>query len=159
MANRRRIEPSAGAAALAAWRAASVRGPAGPSASQANGQVEPQEIDGPGGRRDVQGDQAGLDRAVLATAVRYSLEELAAGAPGNAVEVRVPPFGAVQCLEGPRHTRGTPPNLIETVPEVWLALVTGQLTWSDAVRSGRVQASGSRADLSDVLPLTPLGTS
>ncbi|MDR1634469.1 MAG: sterol carrier family protein [Bifidobacteriaceae bacterium] len=93
------------------------------------------------------------ERAVLATAVRFTLEELAALAPGNTVEVRVPPFAAVQCLQGPRHTRGTPPNVVELSAETWLSLATGRLTWHDAVRSGRVQASGSRADLSGVLPL------
>jgi hypothetical protein len=89
----------------------------------------------------------------LAAAVRFTLEELAALAPGNSVEVRVPPYAAVQCLAGPRHTRGTPPNVVETSAEVWLELAVGRLTWSDAVRSGRVQASGLRADLSGVLPL------
>ena len=97
------------------------------------------------------GSQA--DRASQATAVRYTLEELAAFAPGNAVEVRVPPFGATQCLEGPRHTRGTPPNVVEMAPNIWLELATGRSSWVDAVASGHVQASGSRADLSGVLPL------
>jgi hypothetical protein len=94
-----------------------------------------------------------LDRATLATAVRFTLEELAATAPGNSVEVRVPPYAAIQCVEGPRHTRGTPPNVVEMPPQTWLALATGQLTWHDAVRSGHVHASGSRADLSELLPL------
>jgi hypothetical protein len=67
--------------------------------------------------------------------------------------VRVPPFGAVQCVEGPRHTRGTPPNVVETDAATWLALVTGGLGWGEAVTSGRVRASGSRADLSALLPL------
>ncbi|MDR0627295.1 MAG: sterol carrier family protein [Bifidobacteriaceae bacterium] len=93
------------------------------------------------------------DRASQATAVRYTLEELTALAPGNAVEVRVPPFGATQCIEGPRHTRGTPPNVVEMAPDSWLGLATGQLSWADAVAAGRLQASGSRADLSDFLPL------
>ncbi|MDR3359069.1 MAG: sterol carrier family protein, partial [Bifidobacteriaceae bacterium] len=74
-------------------------------------------------------------RPVVAAAVRFTLEELAARAPGHAVEVRVPPFGAVQCLAGPRHTRGTPPNVVELAPPVWLALATGRLTWDDAVRA------------------------
>ena len=86
-------------------------------------------------------------------AVRFTLEELADVAPGSAVEVRVPPDGAVQAVEGPRHTRGTPPNVVETDPTTWLELVTGVLTWQDAVGAGRVRASGERADLSALLPL------
>lgn len=92
-------------------------------------------------------------RPVLATAVRYLLEELAARAPGNSVEVRVPPFGATQCIEGPRHTRGTPANVVELDAETWVALATGGLAWQDAVDAGKVLASGQRADLSGVLPL------
>ncbi|MGN7200589.1 sterol carrier family protein [Arthrobacter sp. SAFR-044] len=95
---------------------------------------------------------APLPRTVLATAVRYSLEELTARAPGNSVEVRVPPFGVTQCVEGPRHTRGTPPNVIECDAATWLAMVTGQLDWADAVGAGKVAASGLRADLSALLP-------
>ena len=95
-----------------------------------------------------------LDRPTVATAVRYTLEELAARAPGHTVEVRVPPFGVTQCLAGPRHTRGTPPNVVETDAETWLALATGTLSWADARATARVLASGERADLSDVLPLT-----
>ena len=94
-----------------------------------------------------------LDRTTLATAVRYALEELAVRHPGRSVEVRVPPFGAAQAIEGPRHTRGTPPNVIETDPQTWLALVTGRLTWTDAQASGLVQDSGIRADLGGRLPL------
>lgn len=96
---------------------------------------------------------APLPRAALATAVRYSLEEVTARAPGNSVEVRVPPFGVTQCVEGPRHTRGTPPNVIECDAATWLAMVTGQLAWADAVAAGKVAASGLRADLSALLPL------
>jgi hypothetical protein len=90
---------------------------------------------------------------VLATAVRWSLEELAERHPGNTCEVRVPPFGVVQCLAGPRHTRGTPPNVVETDAATWLALVTGAGAWPDAVADGRVRASGERADLRSLLPL------
>ncbi|WP_426593242.1 sterol carrier family protein [Cellulomonas sp. McL0617] len=86
-------------------------------------------------------------------AVRFTLEELADVAPGNAVEVRVPPDGAVQAVEGPRHTRGTPPNVVETDPQTWLQLATGLLTWDDAISDGRIRASGERADLRDWLPL------
>ncbi|MCC2660245.1 MAG: hypothetical protein K0R37_1019 [Arthrobacter sp.] len=98
-------------------------------------------------------DPVPVPRAVIATAVRYSLEEVTARAPGNSVEVRVPPFGVTQCVEGPRHTRGTPPNVIECDAATWLAMVTGQLSWADAVGAGRVAASGLRADLSALLPL------
>lgn len=92
-------------------------------------------------------------RSVVRVAVRFTLEELAEVAPGHAVEVRVPPDGAVQAVEGPRHTRGTPPNVVETDPQTWLALASGLLTWHDAVAAGRVSASGERADLSALLPL------
>ncbi|WP_193597714.1 sterol carrier family protein [Microbacterium sp. YJN-G] len=94
-------------------------------------------------------------RPALATAVRYLLQLLDEKAPGNSVEVRVPPFGAVQVVQGPRHTRGTPPNVIETDAATWIALATGELTWADAVAAGRVLASGTRADLADLLPLRP----
>ena len=94
-----------------------------------------------------------LPVAARRTAVRFTLEELAALAPGNSVEVRVPPDGAVQAVAGPRHTRGTPPNVVETDPQTWLALATGALTWADAMDGGRVRASGERADLADLLPL------
>ena len=93
------------------------------------------------------------DRRSVTTAVRYTLEELADVAPGNSVEVRVPPAGAVQAVVGPRHTRGTPPNVVETDPETWLALATGAVTWGDAVADGRVRASGDRSDISHLLPL------
>jgi len=89
----------------------------------------------------------------LATACRYLLEELAERAPGNSVEVRVPPYGATQCIEGPRHTRGTPPNTVEMNPDIWFALATGEMSWSQALAEAKVQASGTRADISEVLPL------
>lgn len=95
----------------------------------------------------------GADRETTATAVRYLLQLLAERAPGNTVEVRVPPFGAVQCIPGPRHTRGTPPNVIETDAATWLALASGGLAWADAVASGSVHASGQRASLDGLLPL------
>jgi hypothetical protein len=91
--------------------------------------------------------------ADLATAVRFLLEELAEVAPGSSVEVRVPPLGATQCIEGPRHTRGTPPNVVEMTPETWFAVATGALNWNDAVAAGKVSASGTRADIGEVLPL------
>jgi hypothetical protein len=121
---RRRIDAQEGKAALKAWQEAGQT----PSATA-------------------------LPRSVLATAVRYSLEELTARAPGNSVEVRVPPFGVTQCVEGPRHTRGTPPNVIECDAATWLAMATGQLGWAEAVAAGKVAASGLRADLSALLPL------
>jgi Bacterial SCP ortholog len=121
--SRRRTDPDAGRAALAAWRR----------------------------------DPASVARPQLAVAVRWTLEELAERHPGHSTEVRVPPFGAVQCIAGPRHTRGTPPNVVETDASTWLALVTGELAWPDAAATGRVRASGSRADLSALLPLALTG--
>ncbi|QQQ76220.1 sterol carrier family protein [Actinosynnema sp. CA-299493] len=92
-------------------------------------------------------------RPVLAAAVRLSLRTLEQVAPGRSVEVRVPPFAAVQCVAGPRHTRGTPPNVVETDPRTWLELAVGRLGWADAVGDAKVTASGSRADLSTLLPV------
>ena len=96
---------------------------------------------------------AAADQNMLATACRYLLEELAERSPGNSVEVRVPPFGATQCIEGPRHTRGTPPNTVEMSPDVWFELATGSMSWQTALAEAKVSASGTRADLSPVLPL------
>ncbi len=93
------------------------------------------------------------DRRTLATAVRYLLEELTERAPGHSVEVRVPPFGVTQCVEGPSHTRGTPPNVIEIDPTTWLRLATGGISWAAAHQAGSITASGTRADLSVHLPL------
>ena len=93
-------------------------------------------------------------RPHLAAAVRLTLRTLAQLAPGGSVEVRVPPFGVVQCVEGPRHTRGTPPNVVQTDPRTWLRLATGRTTWPDAVHNGDVTASGTRAaDIATWLPL------
>lgn len=132
MPARRRIPVDSGRAAVSEWLAA----------REGDGIAEP------GGA-----PLAPVDRSVLATAVRYTLEELAARAPGNSVEVRVPPFGVAQCIEGPRHTRGTPPNVVETDGETWLALATGSMAWLDAVASGKLSASGTRTDLSGLMPL------
>ena len=96
---------------------------------------------------------ASVDRTTLALAVRYTLQLLAEQAPGGTVEVRVPPYAAVQCVEGPKHTRGTPPNVIETDAATWLALAAGDLSWGEARAAGRVHASGQRADLSEHLPV------
>lgn len=89
----------------------------------------------------------------LRDAVRFLLEELAERAPGRSVEVRVPPYAAVQCVQGPRHTRGTPPHVVETDPMTWVGLATGAVAWDVAVAEGLVRASGERADLSPFLPL------
>jgi hypothetical protein len=96
-------------------------------------------------------------RPALRAAVRYTLDLLAEQVPGRTVEVRVPPFAAVQCVPGPRHTRGTPPNVVETDPLTWLDLAAGRLDWATAVATGRVRASGQRADLSAYLPLMSSG--
>lgn len=117
MPPRRRVDPAAGRAALAAW--------------------------------DADPDTAAPE--VVATAVRHTLAELADKHPGHAVEVRVPPVGAVQCLDGIRHRRGTPPNVVETDAATWLALLTRRTTWAEAVSSGAVSASGDRADISGLL--------
>lgn len=93
------------------------------------------------------------DRELLALAVRYLLQLLADTSPGNTVEVRVPPFGAVQCVSGPKHTRGTPPNVVEMAPEAWLDLATGVRQWGNALGENLVTASGSRATLELLLPL------
>ena len=89
----------------------------------------------------------------LATISRFLLEELAEKAPGNTVEVRVPPYGAIQCIEGPRHSRGTPPNVVEMRPETWVDIALGKISWAEAVADSLVSASGVRADLAEVLPL------
>ncbi|SFA75567.1 hypothetical protein SAMN05216266_101241 [Amycolatopsis marina] len=102
------------------------------------------------------GDGPEPPRSDVAAAVRLSLRTLAADAPGRTVEVRVPPFAAVQCVEGPRHTRGTPPNVVETEARTWLELATGRLQWTDAVEQGKVSASGTRADLTRWLPILRL---
>ena len=133
---RRRIGVEEGRAALTAWQDANpAPGAGGPAPGTSAGGT------------------GAVPRNTIATAVRYSLEEVSARAPGNSVEVRVPPFGVTQCVEGPRHTRGTPPNVIECDAATWLAMVSGQLSWADAVAAGSVAASGLRADLSALLPL------
>ena len=85
--------------------------------------------------------------------VKATLAELVKRAPGRAIEVRIPPYAAVQCGEGPTHTRGTPANVIEMDADTWLALAIGDLNWNDAVDSGKVSATGARADLSEYLPI------
>src|SRR5665647_3985407 len=98
-------------------------------------------------------DPSVAPRTTVARAVRFTLEELESRAPGRTLEVRVPPYGAVQCVEVPRHTRGTPANVIETDARTWLALVTGQSDWGGALAGGAVHASGRRATLAGLLPL------
>jgi hypothetical protein len=95
------------------------------------------------------------EREALRWAVTDLLGLLAARTPGRAVEVRIPPYAAIQCVAGPRHTRGTPPNVVETDPVTWVRLATGQIAWADAAADGRLWASGPRADLSAYLPLVP----
>lgn len=93
------------------------------------------------------------DRAALGALIKASVRAFAEKAPGHTVELRVPPFIAVQCVEGPRHTRGTPPNVVELDAQTWLALALGELNWADGVRDGRIIANGPRSDLSELLPL------
>ena len=129
MPARRRIDPAAGAQAVRRWVAASEAACGRPA----------------GG--------AAPDRRTLAAAVRFTLEELAACAPGRAVEVRVPPYGVTQAVAGTVHRRGTPPSVVETDAETWLALATGRLAWNQAAADGALHASGERCDLSTYLPL------
>ncbi|MDT0615129.1 maleylpyruvate isomerase family mycothiol-dependent enzyme [Streptomyces lancefieldiae] len=93
------------------------------------------------------------DRQALAAATRLLADALAVKAPGGSTEVRIPPYAVVQCVEGPRHTRGTPPNVVETDPLTWIRLATGRLAWKDAVADAKVSASGERADLGELLPV------
>ena len=102
---------------------------------------------------DATGLRIPCDRQALATCTRLLADALAVKAPGASTEVRVPPFAVVQCVEGPRHTRGTPPNVVETDPLTWIRLATGRTQWSRALDEAKVSASGERADLSDLLPL------
>ena len=85
--------------------------------------------------------------------VKATLALLVERNPGRAIEVRIPPYAAVQCGEGPTHTRGTPPNVIEMDADTWLALAHGETNWVDAMQTGKINASGARADLTDDLPL------
>jgi len=98
-------------------------------------------------------DDGTAERADLKLLTKQLLKLLAAKAPGHAVEVRVPPYGAVQAIEGPRHTRGTPGAVIEMPPELWIDLALGRTTWADARTSGKLRASGERTDLTALLPL------
>ncbi|MFC8518653.1 sterol carrier family protein [Streptomyces sp. NPDC057257] len=93
------------------------------------------------------------DRQALAACTRLLADALAAKAPGGSTEVRIPPYAVVQCVEGLRHTRGTPPNVVETDPLTWVRLATGRVAWRDAVAEAQVSASGERADLGALLPV------
>ena len=95
------------------------------------------------------------DADAVKLTVRGLLDVLTTKAPGRSVEMRVPPIAAVQCVEGPRHTRGTPPNVVETDPITWIELAAGRVAWSDARDDGRLRASGERSDLRSLLPLLP----
>lgn len=99
------------------------------------------------------------DKEVEKAAVRFTLDELKRVTPGKSVEVRIPPYAVIQVVAGSVHRRGTPAAVVETDPETWLAIATGQLTWADAKASGRLQASGERSDLSEWLPLASLDAS
>ncbi|HET7325892.1 MAG TPA: sterol carrier family protein [Nocardioidaceae bacterium] len=92
-------------------------------------------------------------REALRGLTKHFLAVLSDRAPGRSVEVRVPPYAAVQCVAGARHTRGTPPATVEADAHTWIALATGEVDWSTAVQQGRVVASGERSDLSPLLPL------
>jgi len=94
-----------------------------------------------------------LDRPALRLVTQACADLLATRAPGRSLELRIPPYAAVQCVAGPRHTRGTPPNVVETDPLTWIRLAAGRLDWREAVAGGAVRASGERADLTDWLPL------
>jgi uncharacterized protein (TIGR03083 family) len=103
--------------------------------------------------RAVPGLDIPRDRQALAACTRLLADALALKAPGASTEVRIPPFAVVQCVEGPRHTRGTPPNVVETDPLTWIRLATGRIAWRTALDEAKVSASGERADLSGLLPL------
>jgi hypothetical protein len=144
----RRVDPERLLAAVNAQRAAL-------GAPEWSGPLTPQAL----GAGSVSAVLAALDaggtpeREALRYAVTHLLGLLEQRAPGRAVEVRIPPFAAIQCVAGPRHTRGTPPNVVETDPVTWIRLATGRLGWASAVGQGAVRASGPRADLSGFFPL------
>jgi molybdopterin biosynthesis enzyme len=122
------------------------------------GRLRPLRPDALGEALDHIDEAAAAGRAVPAdderAAVKHFLAVLASRHPGKSVEVRVPPYAAVQCLAGARHTRGTPPAVVETDPLTWLAVARGQIEFNEAREAGRIRASGERSDLSALLPLT-----
>jgi Bacterial SCP ortholog len=146
----RRVDTQRLLAAVTAQQAALAAGPyAGPLTAAALGEACL--------RGALAAIDAGLEpqREALRGATIYALGLLEALAPGHAVEVRVPPFGAIQCVSGPRHTRGTPPNVVETDALTWIMLAAGRADWPTTVANGLVRASGPRADLSAYLPVVP----
>jgi uncharacterized protein (TIGR03083 family) len=102
---------------------------------------------------DALGTEIPHDRQALAAATRLLADTLAAQAPGGSVELRIPPFAVVQCVAGPRHTRGTPPNVVETAPLPWIRLATGRAAWAELLDVAQLTASGERSDLSSLLPV------
>lgn len=121
--------------------------------------MTPPKISPDAGRSSVEAVRSSLiepveiTRETLATAVRYLLQQLEQAHPGHTVEVRVPPFGAVQAVEGPRHTRGTPANVVELAPLEWVRLATGSVSWAELVAQGKLSASGIRSDISVLFPV------
>lgn len=111
--------------------------------------ADPADVEAALGRRR-DGEAGRADRRLLVTHFLAVLEQ---GVPGRSVEVRVPPYAAAQAVPGVRHTRGTPPAVVEMDAETWIALAVGELTWAGAEAEGRVSASGQRADLGPHLPL------
>jgi len=108
----------------------------------------------PEGQEAIQAYLEGLaSTAQLATAVRFLLEELGTNHPGNSVEVRIPPYGAVQCIEGPSHSRGTPANVVELDPMSWIELALGRITFEVLLQQGKLSASGNRSDLAGLFPI------
>ncbi|WP_196717260.1 sterol carrier family protein [Actinomyces trachealis] len=146
MPARRRIDLAQGAQAVRAWAGAVSANRETASAAAVAEVATATAAAHPGAL-------ARLDRTTVATAVRFTLEELAACAPGRSVEVRVPPYGVTQAVAGTVHRRGTPPSVVETDADTWLALATGRLAWAEALERGCLDASGERCDLSAYLPL------
>ncbi len=146
----RRFDPAALRAALTAQREV-LAAAAVTSGSAIGGDDDAQQL--------IDAVAMGIERGVAAApaalriVVRLLVDRLAGAHPGRSVEVRVPPYAAVQCIPGPRHTRGTPPNVVETDPATFIGLACGFVGWDEAVRTGRVRASGERAMLRDFLPL------
>jgi hypothetical protein len=126
-----------------------------PTADASRGRADPAEVDAALARLAAVPAGEKPPRADLKLLVKHSLAVLASRAPGRAVEVRVPPYAAVQAVAGPRHGRGTPPAVVETDPQLWIALATGATNWAEALTTGRLHASGQRSDLSALLPLLP----
>jgi len=112
------------------------------------------KITQPKGQEAIQAYLEGsANSASLATAVRFLLEELGSNHPGNSVEVRIPPYGAVQCIEGPSHSRGTPANVVEMDPASWIELALGKITFEHLLLEGKLTASGNRSDLAGLFPI------